>query len=446
MRNLVLFITLTACPSFLFAQKTIISQEEKLQLLENLTHVIHAYYVYPDKAEEITDYLKKLYATAKYDSLNNPTELENELTKNIFFISKDKHIRIAYNPGLENDILKFNASGKNAEKISLADLNKERQKNFYFRKVQILPSNIGYIEFTNFAKPGKEANKTLAAVMQFISNTDALIIDLRNNYGGNGTMVNEILNYFFENRTYSGRAFNRIENKWTDSYVGSAKKKSEKLFFNKPIYILTSSATFSAAEGFAYALQYLKKAMVIGETTRGGAHLTRSFSLGNGFVGFIPYARFENAITKTDWEGKGVIPDIPATSENSLLMAQQDILKKKLLSADENEKKKISWLLNYYKSKTTVITVSSSIAKKYEGRYAEFEVKFENNELKIRDTNQPTIQYKSLKPITETLFQAGEDYQIEFLSDSNGIINAIKMYWEDGWSEEIERLENDRIK
>lgn len=270
--------------------------------------------------------------------------------------------------------------------------------------------------------------------MQFISNTDALIIDLRNNYGGNGAMVNEILGYFFENRTYTGRAFNRIENKWTDSYIGT-KKKSEKLFLNKPVYILTSSATFSAAEGFAYTLQYLKNAIVIGETTRGGAHLTRSFSLGHGFVGFIPYARFENAITKTDWEGKGVIPDIPTTSENSLLIAQQEILNKKLLTADENEKKKINWLLNYYKSKTITITVSNSKAKSYEGGYTEFEVKFENNELKIRDTNQPVIQFKSLKPITENFFQVGEDYQIEFLSDRNGTINAVKMYWEDGWSE-----------
>jgi len=441
MKNLVLLITLTACPSFLFAQKMTINQEEKLQLLENVTHLINTYYVYPDKAEEITSFLKKLYATGKYDSFNNPTELENELTKNIFFISKDKHIRIEYNPGLENDILKFNASGKDADKISQADLTKERQKNFYFRKVQILPSNIGYIEFTNFARPGKEANKTLTAVMQFIRNTDALIIDLRNNYGGNGAMVNEILGYFFENRIYAGKAFNRIDNKWTDSYVGSTRKKSEKLFFNKPVYILTSSATFSAAEGFTYALQYLKNAVVIGETTRGGAHLTRSFSLGNGFVGFIPYARFENAITKTDWEGKGIIPDIPATSENSLLIAQQEILNRKSLSADENEKKKINWLLNYYKSKTATINVSSGKAKSYEGRYAEFEVKFENNELKIRDTNQPVIQFKNLKPITETFFQAAEDYQIEFLNDADGHFNAIKMYWEDGWSEEVERLE-----
>ncbi|MEZ0006652.1 hypothetical protein ABH942_002029 [Flavobacterium sp. 28YEA47A] len=439
MKDLLFFISIAVCPSFLFAQTTNISQGEKLQLLQNVTRLVSSYYVYPDKAEEITIHLKKLYATAKYDSLRSPSELGNELTQDIFFISKDKHIRIEYNPGLENDILKFNASGKNADKISQVDLEKERQKNFYFRKVQILPSNIGYIEFTNFAKSSKEALKTLEAVMQFITHADALIIDLRNNYGGNGAMVNEMLGYFFKDRTYAGRAFNRIDNTWTDSYIGT-ENKTGRLIYNKPIYILTSSATFSAAEGFAYALQQLKSALVIGETTRGGAHLTRSFSLGNGFVGFIPYARFENAVTKTDWEGKGIIPDIPAASENSLIIAQQDILNKKLLSADENENKKTNWLLNYYKSKTTVITVSSSKAKSYEGRYAEFEVKFENNELKMRDTNQSVIQFKSLKPITENFFQVGEDYQIEFLSDIDGSVNAIKMYWGDGWSEEIKRL------
>lgn len=161
MRNLVLCITMAICPTFLFAQKASTSQEEKLQLLENVTHLINTYYVYPDKAKEITSCLKDVYTTAKYDSLNSPTQLENEITKDIFSISKDKHIRIEYNPRLENDILKFNASGKNADKISHVDLEKERQKNFYFRKVQILPSNIGYIEFTNFAKPGKKPIKRL---------------------------------------------------------------------------------------------------------------------------------------------------------------------------------------------------------------------------------------------------------------------------------------------
>ncbi|GAA0886510.1 hypothetical protein GCM10009120_51090 [Sphingobacterium siyangense subsp. cladoniae] len=423
----------------IFAQAAKMDHEIKKELLQNVIHLIDENYVYPDEAVTISQYLKVQYETGKYDSLATCNELEKAFNKDLWFISKDKHIRITYNPDLEKDVLKFASSKSAASKFSQSEADRGKQKNFYFREVRILPSNIGYIEFNNFARPDKESRKTLHAVMQFISNTDALIIDLRNNYGGNGSMVTEMLAYFFDGRTYIGKTFNRIENTWTNIYTENSKKQTKGLVFDKPVYVLTSKETFSAAESLAYTLKYSRNAVIIGENTKGGAHLTRSFSLGNGFVGFIPYSRFENSRTETDWEDTGVIPDVNVSAENSLITAQQAILKKKLILADQNEKKKINWLLNYYRSKTTNYEIKNSVAHQYAGRFSEFEIIYENNQLKIRDTNQAGVDFKILVPITGTLFQVGNVYQVEFTNRTKDRYTVINMYWEDGWAEKIER-------
>jgi len=119
-----------------------------------------------------------------------------------------------------------------------------------------------------------------------------------------------------------------------------------------PLYILTSERTFSAAEGLAYNLQQIKKAIIIGDTTRGGAHATRSFALGHGFVGFIPFTRTENAITKIDWEDRGVIPDIAVNEDSALLKAQEQIYLEDLSKAKgDEEKNKFKWLINDLKTK-----------------------------------------------------------------------------------------------
>jgi hypothetical protein len=440
MKYILLWIgTAMLFPTCIFAQAAKMDHEIKRKLQQNVTYLINKYYVYLEKAVTISQYLKGQYETGKYDSLATRDELAKALNKDLWSISKDKHIRITYDPGLEKDVLKFVSSKSDAAKVSQSDTDREKQKNFYFREVRILPSNIGYIEFNNFAHPDKESRKTLHAAMQFINNTDALIIDLRNNYGGNGFMVTEMLSYFFDARTYIGKTFDRIENTWTDIYTENSKKKTRGLLFDKPVYVITSKETFSAAESFAYTLKHSRNAVIIGENTKGGAHLTRSFSLGNGFVGFIPYSRSENSRTGTDWEGTGVIPDISVSAENSLITAQQEILKKKLILADQNEKKKINWLLNYYRSKSTNYFINDPVAHLYVGRFAEFEIIYENNQLKIRDTNQAGVDFKSLVPITETFFQADNVYQVEFTNRTDDRYTIINMYWEDGWTEKIER-------
>ncbi|WP_407481149.1 S41 family peptidase [Elizabethkingia meningoseptica] len=395
-------------------------------------------YVFPDKALLISDHIRKLNKNKKYNLYKNAQNLAKQLTADIQSVNKDKHLRIIYDPELEKDIISYLNTPPQTNQIKKQEENKEKTFNFFFRKLEILPSNIGYIEFTNFPTPSEEAQKTIHSAMQFISNTDALIIDLRRNRGGNGTTSTELLGYFFNEKIKTGKSFNRIENKWTDDYIENIPSIAGGLYLGMPVYILTSKWTFSAAEGFVYTMKYLRNSKIIGETTAGGAHLTRSFSSGSGFVAFIPFTRSENIKTGTDWEITGIVPDIEVKSGDPLILAQNEILKEKLLKTNnENEQRKIKWLLNYNLSKESKHIIATEDLKKYAGRFAEFEISVVGNELLFRNTNSPDDSLQKMIPITNTLFQVGLDYQVNFLKDKN--YNTIKMYWSDGWAEDIDR-------
>ena len=142
-------------------------------------------------------------------------------------------------------------------------------------------------------------------------------------------MVALLASYFFPNAVHltdiewrkPGTAEYRIQQSWTQpSAVGEK-------YFDKEVYILTSSHTPSAAEAFTYDLKALKRATVVGETTWGGANPGGVEKLDEHFMAFIPAGRAINSITKTNWEGKGVEPDITATADKALKIAYTTALK-----------------------------------------------------------------------------------------------------------------------
>ncbi|MDP9955466.1 archaellum component FlaF (FlaF/FlaG flagellin family) [Epilithonimonas hungarica] len=412
----------------------------KIEVVNSICNSLTNNYVFPDKAKVMSDLLKQQNQNNIFSSITDPNQFANEIQKTLRSVNKDNHLRIEYNPRLEKDIIKFLENKKGSNAILADQIKKDEKQNFYFKKLEILPSNIGYIEFTNFAVSSPSTRKTVHSAMQFISHTDGLIIDLRNNFGGNGKMSEEILSYFFPVKTYTGKTYNRIENKWSNSYVENKKEITNGLKLKMPLYILISNRTFSAAESFAYTLQSMKKAVIIGNTSRGGAHATRSFSIGNGFVAFIPYLRGENVTTKTDWDGVGVIPDIRTEDNNCILTAQNHFLNQKLLTEkDENEKRKINWQINFNKSKSSAVVINVTEATRFTGQFSEFEVTLSGNQLMFRDTNQKSNEPRKAIAITANLFQIGTDYQVEFITDSNNVCNAIKMYWDDGYEETIDR-------
>jgi C-terminal processing protease CtpA/Prc len=284
-------------------------------------------YVFPEVAKKMELSIRDRVAKKEYDQITSAKQFATKLTTDLQAVSNDKHLRVRYsNEAIPERGPRREPSAEEREQRK-RDLN---WMNHGFAKVERLPGNIGYIEFLNFMDEELGAD-TVAAAMNFVNNTDALIIDMRRNGGGNPAMVALVCSYLFGpdpvhlNDLY-WREGNRTEEFWT------RKEVSGKRYLNKDVYVLTSNRTFSGAEEFTYNLKNLKRATIIGETTGGGAHPGGGFRISEHFGMFVPTGRAISPITKTNWEGTGVTPDIMMAADQALLTARLLALKKSLSS------------------------------------------------------------------------------------------------------------------
>jgi len=264
-------------------------------------------YVFLDRAHAAVELLWQQAAANAYRGLTD-TELATALTRDLQSVTHDKHLRVR---GKEHQPLRENFS----EPAATRD-------NYGFRKVEILDGNIGYIDFRVFC-PVEWAGETAAAAMRFVSHTDALIFDLRKNGGGSPEMVAFLCSYLFSDRTHLNdmywRSPDTTDQFWTSAYVPGLR------YLDKPVYVLVSSYTFSGAEEFTYNLKNLKRASVIGETTGGGAHPGGWTVVGEAFEIFVPVGRAINPISKDNWEGTGIAPDIAVPADEALTVALAEI-------------------------------------------------------------------------------------------------------------------------
>ena len=162
--------------------------------------------------------------------------------------------------------------------------------------------------------------------MRFLGHVDGLIFDLRENHGGDPHMVSFVASYLFDRPTHLNDIYTPRD-KSTQEFWTAADVPGPR-FVNKPGYVLTSAQTFSGAEEFTYDLKNLKRAVIVGETTGGGAHLVMLHRIDAHFTIGVPFARPINPVSKTDWEGTGVAPDVRVKSTDALEVAEQLALRK----------------------------------------------------------------------------------------------------------------------
>jgi len=300
-----------------------LNKKEIAVTIDSINQKLINNYVFPEVATTMTEVLNQNFKNGTYTTLTNPSELALQLTSDLRETSKDKHLMVVYNPTViarENALTDKDRANEEAEWLNELATNLKRD-NYGFKEVKILDGNIGYLDLREFIDP-KYASETLAASMNFLKNTNAIIIDLRQNDGGHPDMVQLLASYFFPSeRVHIANHFNRPKNELTESWtlanVPGVRNPDADL------YILTSSKTFSAAEAFSYQLQQLKRATVVGEKTAGGAHLTGSVIATDKFYVRIPQGRTTSPVTNSNWEGIGVTPDISVSAIDALKVAQQ---------------------------------------------------------------------------------------------------------------------------
>lgn len=299
----------------------------RVQIIDAILKRLNDSYVFPETAKKMEASIRERAKNKEYDQITSAKAFAETLTKDLQAVSKDKHLRVRYS----HEPIPV----REPRRERTAEEREEARRDFGwmnhgFNKVERLRGNIGYVEFAGFFDAELGAD-TVASTMNFLNGTDALIIDLRTNGGGNPEMVALISSYLFGaepvhlNDLY-WREGNRTDEFWTRKEVAG------KRYLNKDVYVLTSKRTFSAAEEFAYNLKNLKRATIIGETTGGGAHPGGPHRVHEHFNVFVPTGRAINPITKSNWEGTGVAPDVAVPADQALLTARLMALKKSVVA------------------------------------------------------------------------------------------------------------------
>ena len=301
-------------------------------VIAELSTQLKANYVFPDVAVELATALAAKEASGGYAQATDSNAFADALSNDLRTLGRDGHFHVGYDPG-------FRPAPPNSvpDAASLERMRQEiSSRSFGVERVERLPGNVGYLELRGFG-PTSIVAPAISAAMTLLSGTDALILDLRRNGGGEPETVAWLMSHFFAqgderhlNDLYF-RSGDTTRQYWTTSAAGPR--------YLRPVYVLTSARTFSGGEECAYDFQTQKRAALVGEKTGGGANPGDGYAIGRGFAAFIPNGRAINPVTKANWEHVGVTPDIAVPAADAQKVAHAAILRELLAASKDADER-----------------------------------------------------------------------------------------------------------
>lgn len=308
-----------------------ISGAAKNEVIETLKRKLKSSYVFPDIAENVSKALAEKSAKGAYASAATAKAFAKLLSGDLRALGDDRHLAVRFDPD-------FSADPKPGTALSPKEVAKAREEmihdGFGIARVERLPGNVGYLDLRGFG-PTEFVGDAYSAALSLLAGTDALILDLRRNGGGEASSVAYLLSHFFAEG--DERHLNDIYDRPKDETRQYWTSASAKFRYMKPVYVLTSGYTFSGGEECAYDFQTQKRATLVGETTGGGANPGEFVALGHGMVAFIPDGRAINPITHTNWEHVGVKPDVAVAAARAEQTAYAAILRTLIADATDPE-------------------------------------------------------------------------------------------------------------
>ncbi len=300
-----------------------IDAARRSSVIERALELMSTNYGFADSAERAVADVRRRAQGGEYDALTSPARLAELLSRHLAEATADRHVRVKFGAQRVSDPLAAEVETK--EELLLLKHEAEAE-GFGIGAPRVLDGNVGYLELKRFFR-AELAGGALAAAMQQLAGTDALIVDLRECRGGDPLMVVLAASWLFDGRP---RHWNDLRRRldgtttqyWTAAWLPGAR------YVDKPVYVLTAQRTFSAPESLAYELQQTRRATIVGEATGGGAHSGAWFPIDDRFAIFVPLSRYVSATSGGDWEGVGVRPDVACTATEALDRAHRAALAK----------------------------------------------------------------------------------------------------------------------
>jgi len=289
---------------------------ERQRVIDGAIANVNKFYVDAEVAQKTADALLAHKNSGDDDGEMDGAAFADLLTRQMKEASQDAHLEMIYNAVKTPE----NPPEPTPEEVARYRTDMEC-RNCTFEKVEILPhTNIGYLKLNAFPDTAICQSRA-AAAMQRLNDVDAIIFDLRDNRGGYANMVALLATYLFDRPTHLNDFYNRSENSTEESWTLPPVPGNR--LADKPVFVLTSPTTFSAAEGFSYDLKMLKRATLVGETTSGRGHMGEGHRIDDHFIIRVPGVRAVNPISKTNWDGTGVEPDVKVKAGDAVETAKK---------------------------------------------------------------------------------------------------------------------------
>jgi C-terminal processing protease CtpA/Prc len=266
---------------------------ERARLVLDVAGLVEQEYVFPDTAARAGAGLRELAASGAEQAPAAPADFAAWLSGHLLRLTADKHVRVRLQ-GAVSDVPDSSCGWRGAE---------------------VLAGGIGYLRIDRFHR-AEDCRAQYERALATVAGCRAVIVDLTRN--GGGSDANMLLaSYFLPESTL----LNRIEWRRGEPLEFRAGPSPLPQLARARLFILVGGETFSAAEAVAYALQQCGRAVIVGETTRGGANPNRFFPLDHGLEVSVSIGRTINAASGGNWEGVGVAPDVAVPADQALAKA-----------------------------------------------------------------------------------------------------------------------------
>lgn len=349
-------------------------------VVKKIAQLVRDQFVDEVVASNTADEILKRYTQGKYADIQTTKQLARRLTDELRAISGDTHIGIVFDPdSVDRYRARANAKSSKAAKAidmtnKIASSEESRLDNYGMRGVEVLAGGVGYFRIDYFDGHDKEGAPAIASAMNLLASSNAIILDLRRNGGGNSRILSLFLGYFLgPNAVHYATRTERWKNSVEELYSRADVKGAR--HFDKPIYILTSGTTYSLAESVAYHLRSFNRAVIIGERTYGGGNGWDPVVLNDDFFLRLPRTAFVNAVTNSMFpEKEGISPDIAVSSASAMQTAYLEALANlRQETSDIEKKQQIEWAQRvvFARQHARVKSVDADV-KKYAGEFGEF--------------------------------------------------------------------------
>ncbi len=431
-------VSVIICSGNLFAQNDNgnekINDQQKQVLINTAYAQLKENYIFPERIAKIESVIQRKFDNKEYSSFNTLFDFLEVLNKDFELSGNGHHLDIFYGPQYVKKIKATqNNTAEKPDKIPAEFVDMVKYENFFLKKVERLDGNIGYFKFNKFEEL-QFSKEPIASAMNFISNSSAIIFDLRENGGGSAETVHFIMSYFLPDSTKLGVFKRRINNEVVELWT-TKDPLIKKVPVNIPVYILVSKNTSFAAESFSYGLQQFKRVTIVGEQTHGEGNPGARFIINEKLYMMIPTAINVNALTGTNCDGVGVTPDIKTTATDALPKTIVEVCQ---ILAKKGENNIYKWMIPEYESQLHPEIASVQFINSIIGNYAEGKKISQENGF-VYYTTESGKQKMSYIGNQMFSMDGRNDYRMRF-PKTNKSIQFVEFVWNDVTADTLKKL------